>query len=225
MGFERYLEKKFIAAGIFMGLSGLARPEYGLVIAVLLGDQLIQALAGEKRLKDFIQFVIPVAIAGFLFLGWDCFVDGRPFPATFYVKASFFHNLNLAESIRIAFKMITADAPLFGRIVWFGLLGIACLKGRERRAAVLFLFSAATYAVGQVAVIPRADPKAFYYIRYLLPVVPLFWIPLAAGIWAGVRFLWDHKENLRSVLGKTFGRRIYGDFPCLAGSLFDSWEC
>jgi hypothetical protein len=197
LGFERLMEKKHMTAGLLFGLSGLARPEYGLVIVVLMGGMGLQILKKKMPGKDLILFACPVAIAGFLFIGWNVFVAGRPFPATFYVKSRYYAHFPFLDRILIALKMITSDAPLAGGVAWLGLLGPAVSKEPARRWFYLFLISALSYAAGQITIMPPADPQAFYHIRYLLPVIPLFWIPLVAGVWALVTYFRDQVSGAR----------------------------
>lgn len=196
-GLERYVEKKYLIAGILLGLSGLARPEYGLVIAVVMGDMAIQTLKKKNQGRDMIQFALPVALAGSLFIGWNLIIDARPFPATFYVKSRYYAHFPFLDRIPIALKMITSDAPLAGGVAWLGLLGPALSKKLARRWFTVFFLAALFYAAGQITIMPPADPRAFYHIRYLLPVVPLFWIPLMAGTWAVVMYFWDQVSGAR----------------------------
>lgn len=197
LGFAQYIEKRYWTTGILLGLAGLARPEFGLVIAVLMGDMVFRILKKEIGGKEIIQFAAPALVAGSLFIGWNFFVDGRPFPATFYLKSGISAHFPYLERVWGAFRMITADAPLAGGVAWLGLFGFALLKKPERRWFSLLLLSAALYTLGQVLIIPPSDPRAFYYIRYLLPAIPLFWVPLMAGFWAVVKFLWNQVAGLR----------------------------
>jgi hypothetical protein len=196
LGFSQYIEKRYWTTGILLGLAGLARPEFGLVIAVLLGDMAFQILKKEMNGKDIIQFAVPAIVAGFLFIAWNLIVDGRPFPATFYLKSGLFAHFSILMRVQSAFKMITADAPLAGGVAWLGLFGLALFRKPERRWFRVVLFSAVLYTLGQVMIIPPSDPQAFYHIRYLLPAIPLFWAALMAGVWALVVFLWNQVNGL-----------------------------
>lgn len=194
-GIERYSEKRFLAAGIMFGLAGLTRPEYAIVIIVLLGDLLVSVLRKEVPWKRMFELVAPIAIAGGLFLGWDLFVDGRPFPATFYVKTRPLSDFPLFDRVYFAFHILTRDAPLAGWVAWSGLIGGLFMGKQGKRQLFLFLVSASLFTLAQIVMIAPADPWSFYHIRYLLPVVPLFWISLAAGVWAGFSFLWRSKAD------------------------------
>ncbi len=207
LGFAQYIEKRYLITGILLGLAGLARPEFGLVSAVLMGDMTFQILKKRMNWKDLVQFAGPVVVAGSLFVGWDLIVDGRPFPATFYLKSGLFARFPLFERIRSAFRMITADAPLAGGVAWLGLIGLAFLKKPERRWFCLIFSSAALYTLGQALISPPSDPRAFYWIRYLLPAIPLFWVPLMAGLWALILFLWSQTHGFR---GKVLAGGIVG---------------
>lgn len=189
-GIERYLEKRYLAAGILFGFSGLARPEYAIVIIVLLGDMLVSVLEKEIPWKRVCEFVTPITIAGSLFLGWNLFVDGRPFPATFYAKTRPVLDFPLFDRIYFAFHILTREAPLAGWLAWSGLIGGLFMEKKEKKPFFLVLISASLFMLAQIIMIAPADPWSFYHIRYLLPVLPLFWISLAVGAWAGFSFLW-----------------------------------
>jgi len=207
LGFAQYIEKKYLITGILLGLAGLARPEFGLVSAVLMGDMAFQIFKKRMSGKDIMQFSVPVIVAGSLFIGWNLIVDGRPFPATFYMKSGLFAHFPLLDRVRTAFKMITADIPLAGGVAWLGLFGLAFFRKPERRWFCVIFFSAVLYTLGQVMIIPPSDPQAFYYIRYLLPAIPLFWVPLMAGLWAVLMFLWRQPHSFH---GKILASGLVG---------------
>lgn len=207
LGFAQYIEKRYLITGILLGLAGLARPEFGLVSAVLTGEMVLQILKKKTSWKDLMQFVGPVVVAASLFIGWDLIVDARPFPATFYLKSGLFAHFPLLERVRSAFKMITADAPLAGGMAWLGLIGLAFFRKPERRWFCVIFFSAVLYTLGQAMISPPSDPRAFYWIRYLLPAIPLFWVPLMAGVWAVVMFLWNQIHGFR---GKVLASGLVG---------------
>jgi len=198
-GLERYLKKRFLAAGIMFGLAGLTRPEFAIVIIVLLGDLLVSVLKKEVAWKRMFEFVAPITIAGGLFLGWNLFVDGRPFPATFYVKIRPLLDFPFFDRVYFAFHILTRDAPLASWVAWSGLLGGLFMGKQGKRLFFLFLVSASLFTLAQIVLIAPADAWSFYHIRYLLPVVPLFWIPLAAGVWAGFSILWRSKIDSRRI--------------------------
>jgi len=205
-GFERYLQKRFLAAGIMFGLAGLTRPEYAIVGIVLLGDLLVSVFEKEVPWKRMFELIAPLATAGCLFLGWNLFVDGRPFPATFYIKTRPVPDFPLFDRVYFAFHILTRDAPLAGWIAWSGLIGGIFMDKQGKRRLFLFIVSASLFMLAQIVMIAPADPWSFYHIRYLLPVVPLFWISLAAGVWAGFSLLWrSEAERGKFPWKKAFG--------------------
>jgi hypothetical protein len=209
LAFDRYSENSFLAAGLLLGLCGLTRPEFGVIAVLLFGDMALRLLKKEIQWRDMLQFVAAVAVAGFCFLGWNQYVSGRPLPSTFYVKSRFFAHFPFVDRVRAGFKMITAEAPLAGGVAWIGLLGLVFLKKPGRRLSCLLFLSALIYGLTQIAIIAPVDENAFYHIRYLLPAILLFWIPLGAGVWAVVMYL--------STRMKGHGERLLGNI--LAASL------
>jgi hypothetical protein len=195
LGFGCYFDGRYLSSGIFFGLSGLTRPEYGIIVPVLFANIVAESFREKTSWRDTIRFLTPIAVAGLCFVGWNQIVGGRPFPATFYVKSHLSTFLPLAGRVRAGFDILLAEPPLAGGIIWLGLLGVALPRTARKKPAGLMLLSAVLFVVGQVMAVAPADPEAFYHIRYLLPAVPLFWIVLFAGTWAGILSL--HKGGGR----------------------------
>ena len=178
-GIWAYLQGRYWQAGLFLGLSGLTRPEYALVICVVIIDLLLRVQQKKIPFSKFLILAIPVILMAGLFLGWNLYVDGRLFPATYYVKAIPRGGLPFLDRLVYGFMIISSASPLKWGIVWLGALGVLTVRREARRTALLLLFSGMAYLLGNLILIPPSDPEAFYHIRYLLPSVPLFFTGLA----------------------------------------------
>jgi hypothetical protein len=199
LGFYSYLKKQFFVSGIFWGLSGITRPEYATVIIVMYTHALFTHIQGKMQLRKYIFFLLPVLVLGGLYIGWNLFVDLRPFPATFYVKAMIRTGMDIFTRLVIGFEILSTTPPFTYGIFWFGLIGLFWLRGRELVFSILCLFSGFSYLLGNLMLIPPWDPPAFYHIRYLLPVIPLFTLAISVCLFSGfktaIEGAYQHREK------------------------------
>ena len=98
-GAYAYARERWALSGIFLGLSGLTRPEFATAITILLLSLLGRVLKKKLPLTKLMAFFLPIASLAILNLGWNRLVGGRPFPATFYVKASLGSGPGLLERL------------------------------------------------------------------------------------------------------------------------------
>lgn len=75
---------------------------------------------------------------GWLYLGWNILIDGRPFPATFYAKASFRLSANLGERFLTGIYMVSKQTNWIGSLVWLGLIFLPWLKHRDQKKRTFF---------------------------------------------------------------------------------------
>jgi hypothetical protein len=227
-GLAFYLRRKNLPAGILMGLAALSRPEFGIVILVLLGNACFRLIKKDDSLRSLVRFAAPVTVAAALFAGWNLAVDGRPFPATFYQKAALGGEFGLKVRVLAGLGMISKEPPFIGGMAWLGLLGLFFASKSARRGSVLLLSAGVLYLLSQVAVIVPLDPRAFYYIRYLLPAFPLVFAPLVSGWASGIRFVLRPGQadstSVRRTIAAVF--MIMALFPSVFGMIIgiDEWR-
>ncbi len=188
-GILSFIRERWRLSGLFMGLAGLTRPEFGAVIFILIADALIRIKKRRVFSSSLVRFAWPIVLLAGLYLGWNLAVDGRPFPATFYVKAMPMASMDFAQRISVGLGMVTGSPPLHGVILAVGLTGLFLTRGAKRRPGLILLLSGVFYLTGNLAIIPPFDPDAFYHIRYLLPAVPLLFTGIAAGTASGANVL------------------------------------
>lgn len=183
-GTYAYSNNKWSLAGFLFGLSGLTRPEFAAPLVIILLDMLRQKIKQKKEFRwaNFFKLLIPIFIFGLLYLGWNMLIDGRPFPATFYVKASPRLKTTLLERFVTGAYMISKHTNWIGCLIWFGLLGLPWMKGKNRRDLILFYSLGLAYFSGTLVFVAPNDPGAFYYLRYLLPAVPFFYLGLSLAL-------------------------------------------
>ena len=191
-GILYFLKERWTLGGLFLGLAGLTRPEFGAVIFVLIVDMLIRIEKRKVSAGAIVHFAWPIVLLAGLYLGWNLTVDGRPFPATFYVKAMSKGGMDAVQRIVVGLGMITSSAPLGGGIIAIGMLGLFLIRDAERRTILIFLLSGMFYLGGNLAIIPPFDPAAFYHIRYILPAVPLLFTGIAAGTALGANVILEN---------------------------------
>jgi len=227
-GIAFYLRRRSLLSGILMGLAALSRPEFGIVILILLGNSCFRLTRKDDFLRSVVQFAAPVAVAAALFAGWDLAVDGRLFPATFYQKAALGGEFGLKVRVLTGLGMISKEPPFIGGMAWLGLLGLFFAPKAARRGSVLLLSAGVLYLLSQVAVIVPLDPRAFYYIRYLLPAFPLVFVPLVAGWASGIRFVLRPGQGDSTFVRRTIAAvfMIMALLPSVIGMIIgiDEWR-
>lgn len=195
-GAYAYVRQRWTLSGIFLGLSGLTRPEFAPVIAILLLHLSGRIFKKKLPLPKFMAFLLPIAFLAILNMGWNLLVDSRPFPATFYVKASLGAGPELLERLGVGFYMLSRYAFATGVLIWAGLFFLPLIEPKERKAALLFYALGLVYFSGSLIILPPRDPAAYYYIRYLLPAIPPACLGASISLMFGGQALW------RKTLGK-----------------------
>lgn len=204
-GAYAFVRQGWILSGIFLGLSGLTRPEFAPAIAIFLLGLLGRVLKEKSSPLKLIAFLLPIASMAVLNLGWNLLVDGRPFPATFYVKASLGAGPGLLERLVIGSYMISRYAFAPGALIWAGLLFFPLTKPKEKKASLLFYALSFAYFSGSLITMPPRDPAAYYYIRYLLPAIPPACLGASIPLVFGGQALWRkilEKKKLHSPLDR-----------------------
>lgn len=88
---------------------------------------------------NFLKFIIPIISLGSLYLGWNMLIDGRPFPATFYAKASPRLSTDLGERFLTGIYMVSKQTNWIGSLVWLGLIFLSWLKHRDQKKPSFFI--------------------------------------------------------------------------------------
>ncbi|MHA1344234.1 MAG: hypothetical protein ACTSQG_09620 [Promethearchaeota archaeon] len=184
-----YINQKYIITGVFLGLAFLARPEFATLGLIIIIEMLVRIR--NKRIKpiNLVYCLIPSVIIGSFYLGWNFFVDGKPFPATFYVKSIIGKGMPLFQRVIIGSDILAKEAPLSSFILWIGLLGCLICDKEQRRYLLLFVSIGIVYLLGNLILIPPWDTAAFYHIRYLIPAIPFIYLSLLIGNYNGLIYI------------------------------------
>jgi hypothetical protein len=178
--------QSWVRAGIWLALAAVTRPEAGIVsIACFLATAFDRSnfSAFRKRAGNLARLAAPSVAAGSLFMGYNFWIIGSPFPSTFHMKRSGAPLAVPERLITAVSKIYTQAPPTQAYLGWLFLLGLAPRRvRREASGDVLLPLAAATaFFLANLAVIGPEDPEAFYHVRYLLPAIPLFIIAFVCG--------------------------------------------
>lgn len=136
-------------------------------------------------LQAALEVLLPTVMVTLVWVVLCLGITGRPLPNTWYAKGETFGFLDGAVRGVVALARTWADGPWFHSPTGWILpaIGAATLWFRASRTAALFALTAPflfAAAVGATRELPTLD--AFYWQRYLVPVLPLLHLWTAAGI-------------------------------------------
>jgi hypothetical protein len=209
-----FLKRKMLAAGIFIALSFLSRPEYSIIAAITFIYLLIEVLKKKSNFREIAKLSCPPLAAFLMYSAWNLYAGARIFPSTFYVKAVTEGGMPLFDRIVAGFGMISAHAPLAGFLIWSGTAGFLYGSDRIKKIMLLLVSGGVCYAVVNLILIPPTDPEAFYHIRYLVPAVPLISTGLITGFSAMVC---KSSELSGNICEKKYTKELSLIFRSLAG--------
>lgn len=167
------------SSGFIAGLASLVRPEGLTLLGPVALAALIYGTSIRKRFVTTAQVFLTFAIVIVPYLGFNQFLSGNLWPNTFYAKQAEYS--------------IMLDQPLIERLLGqFSLplvgVGILLLPGFVRltyRAAIekkwAVLLSAA-WAIGFMGLYAARLPVTFQHGRYVMPVMPIFFILGVVGL-------------------------------------------
>lgn len=144
-----------------------------------------QPNGARTPMQAALEVLLPTIMLALVWVVLCLGINGRPLPNTWYAKAETFGFVEGAVRGVVGLARSWAGGPWFHSPTGWILpaIGIATLWFRASRAAALFallapfLFAA---AIGATREMPTLD--AFYWQRYLVPVLPLLHLWTAAGI-------------------------------------------
>ena len=170
-----------------------ARPET-VVIAIVLP----LLFWGRSRAAMGVRLALVAGVGATVSMGLlairNMIVSGLPLPATFYAKA---HTSSLFDvrSQVLGWVGELGQLPPVGSVAFLlGLVMLSAVVLIRRRADVTARMGAALYLAGAAfcavsfALVPPADPGAFYWQRYVLPAL----LPMLAGVALLAKVAIDH---------------------------------
>ncbi len=182
---DRHLADRAWTTGLFLGLAGLARPELGLAGALFVADAGVRAARGKGRAGDVLRMLLPMVLLGGAFVEWNLWATGRPLTATFYRKVNAGEILPLLDRLATGAGMLLAEPPLLPAAFVLALAAGVVARRRLPRGTGLALAAGGAHAAASVAMVAPLDAESFYFLRYLLPAVPLLWVGavLPVAVW------------------------------------------
>jgi len=187
---ERSSSSRWPLSGLLFALAALTRPEGVMLFAVTVGHQALgHLLEGRHPLqrRDIVRVLLFVTLWGGYFLGrWWYY--GSLLPNTFYVKVD--PGGTWEQFMRGWCYLLTFAHLHLGYIVWVPLVLLFLRRGVDRRSS---------YALGIIGVYGAY----VLYVggdwsvgRFLVPVLPFFYLLLAQGLFEGYR--WARACQVRS---------------------------
>ena len=182
--------RRFGTCGLLLGLAGLARPELGLMVVILVVAALVAPRGGDRRLGVAIKLIWPSVLMGGLWLVYNLSVTGHPLPNTFYVKTG---GATVGAQVSGFFRVVVLSSGWIWTFVTAALFAVGCwwvLRKAETR-----LLGAAILAVQVFGllgmVLTHGDPELalFSYQRYFLPLTILDSVFVALGLVALTRWI------------------------------------
>ncbi len=198
LAFRATFERRPLAAGVAAGLACLARPEGLLVaVAVVVVAWFRRRDANSLRPRAIATLLAAAPIVGLasIWVGFCLAVAGRPFPNTYYVKAA--SGVAPLDAIGRGADLLfdrVATLPFFESYVGYLFLAIGAVALLLRCGllpAVALLATPLAYCVGIAATRAMLEPGAFYWARYLTPILPLVSVVTACGLAAAGAVLQD----------------------------------
>ena len=183
-GLRSWVDEKPLSSGVWLGLAGLARPEFAVACLLLLAYEASASFKATRPFRKLWRLVLPIVVCAALSLGWNWAVDGRPFPATYYAKAVP-AGMDVWSRLTSGMRIVLGHAPLSPAWLVVGALGWLMARKALPRKGLLVLLCGMGYFAANLYLIAPVHESAFYHIRYLLPAVPL----LLVGLIPGVRYV------------------------------------
>ena len=180
-GLDLLCAQAWLAAGIVLGLAPLARPELApaacvAVLGIFLWQRPRDAAETARRL---LQLGLPALLLGTWQLWRNWTLTEHLLPATYYGKLGLNGPFQFSWVGRALFDTLSLTPPLWGALGWLSLTGLARRTGDRR--VWLVLGAALAYLMANLRVVVPHDPRVFYGVRYLLPIVPPLTVVFAVG--------------------------------------------
>ena len=185
------LKTRFLLGGVLLGLGAIARPESAVLTALVV---LLVFLLGSSesrwgKLNRVLKLLLPTVILLSLWSVFCLVITGHPMPNTFYAKASPYDVLGTFGRILGEIVLQTPDMFLFSGVLLYALGVLYMLTLRQRTIALTILLYPwfFIFAIAASRHIPGQSGVYFYWFRYVMPALPFFFVPVAAGF----EFLWS----------------------------------
>lgn len=186
--------KRFLTAGIALGLTILARPEGYILIGILATALLLWFVMGEEREKarslggKMARLLVPAALIVLPMALFYFSVNGSPFPNTFHAKhgdLGFFNHDNL----RAVWTGYLRGLAYFSHSAWLIILPlllvgtVVSIKKEGRFALPLVIFPWTLYYSLSVTLPLRDAQWNFAGRRYLDSTIPFLIILITIALW------------------------------------------
>ena len=171
--------QKYLILGFLIGISTWLRPEGVTLLGPAVLVILLMQPSWSKRLKGLVNLGVGFGGLFALYLLFNLYISGSPFPNTFYAKqAEYTSNSNLPFLIRFG-KQVFPVLQGVGVILLLGLV-LSLVSAIHRRA--WGLLAAVIWFFGFLALYAWYLPVTYQYGRYSMPAMPVFFLLGLAGL-------------------------------------------
>ena len=177
-----FVAERYLLCGTGCALAILARPE-GLLLAALMAVAALMTPA-SGRAGRVARVGLPALLAVVLWVSVCLAIGGRPFPNTYYVKAS---AIPIQEALGGSLALLGGlfgNSPFYSGYIGylFLFIGLVALLARVGgRLNLVLLLATPCYLLGVAATRELPEPTAFFWERYVTPVIPLLHLIAAIG--------------------------------------------
>jgi hypothetical protein len=169
---------------LLLGLSFLSRPESALVLILLVVIYWLSTRQTEVRLRirTLATLILPTAIAAVVWVCYCLIVTGHPLPNTFYAKYSSADALNGFANI-VGEIVLGLPAMFVGVGIILFLAGAFAMMLRRPKLSLVAMLIPWSFLAGIALTrpMPPGCGNYFYWLRYVIPVLPFLFIPMAMG--------------------------------------------
>ncbi|MBW7906150.1 MAG: hypothetical protein LC135_16705 [Phycisphaerae bacterium] len=171
------------AAGLLLGLAVITRPELVLLVGcAIAAAALFSGPGGAGRLMRLAWLAAPTVVLLALWAAYCLAVSGHPLPNTFYAKFSLMQqDHGPVDRLREMFLWLPLPFLVPAAALW---IAAAVLAQRWRSDATLAVLAGPWVMVAGLALtrdFPPGSAAYFYWLRYVLPVAPLLYVPVAVA--------------------------------------------
>lgn len=188
--------EQYWKCGALLALAYLARPESLVLTLLVVTACSVSSLSQRFKywLLNFLKLVVPVGVAGALWVSYCVSVSGHVLPNTYYAK----HSSALAGSgtVNLLTEVVLKyPSALAGTGMILALLGMVAMWIRRQPPSMVLLIYPWLFlaSIAYTRPMPAGCGTYFYWLRYIVPALP-FLIFLTV---AGADLLWNAQECLK----------------------------
>jgi len=176
--------KKHLQAGLWFGLGGLARPEVGAFLIVVLLVQLVVTGSLRERVQRGLRLGLPALVFACTWFAYNLSVTGKPLPNTFYAKVTD-TGLDVRLGYYVDYILLGPGLPWALACGGLMVLGVISAFKRDSQAGrfLLLILGAQAVTVAAVSLLHPLRPGVDFYLqRYYYPFTVFDTVAVVFGL-------------------------------------------